>query len=184
MGGGLLGEVVVGCRRIPHGEAVMVLGSDEQHSHAGVFGLLTPRGGIEVGSIEGLRGSEVLLAGNSRQGDATIPGLLVPPCLDLLGVADFLLLPLVPACVVRVDAPVDEHGELHVLPGGDFLDVRGRDCGGDCVCLVGSGVGDCSARHSQGDKTGQGCADHFSYVQHQVSVELMGMLRLLEALIG
>ncbi len=91
MGGGLLGEVVVGCRRIPHGEAVMVLGSDEQHSHAGVFGLLTPGGGIEVGSIEGLRGSEVLLAGDSRQGDATIPGLLVPPCLDLLGVADFLL---------------------------------------------------------------------------------------------
>lgn len=162
----------------------MVLGSDEQHLHADVLGLLTPGGGIEAGSIEDLRGSEILFAGDSRQGDVTIPGLLVPSCLDLLRVTDFLLLPFVPADIVRVDALVDEHGELHILPGGDFLDVRGRDCGGNCMRPVGSWVGGCSARHSQGDKIGQGRTNHLSYVQHQVSAELMGMLRFLETLTG
>ena len=139
--GGLLGEVVVGRGRVPHGEAVVVLGGDEQHLHAAVLGLLTPRGCVEVGGLEGLGGGEVLIAGNALQRNAGVPGLLVSPRLDLLGVAHFLLLALVPACVGGVDAPVDEHGVLHVLPLRDLCLVRGCDGCGDRVARVVGGLG-------------------------------------------
>ena len=152
VGGGLLGEVVVGRGRVPHGEAVVVLGGDEQHPHAGVLGLLAPRGGVEVRGVEGLGGGQVLVARDPLQGDPPVPGLLVAPGLDLLGVADFLLLALVPPGVVGVDAPVDEHGELHVLPGGDLVDSRGGDGGGDRVRRIcgghGGGIGHGGSCHS------------------------------------
>ena len=139
--GRLLREVVVGRGRVPHGEAVVVLGGDEQHLHAAVLGLLTPRGCVEVGGLEGLGGGQVLVAGNALQWDSLIPGLLVAPRLYLLGVADFLLLALVPACVGGVDAPVDEHGVLHVLPLRDLCLVRGCDGCGDRVARVVGGLG-------------------------------------------
>ena len=141
VGGRLLGEVVVGRGRVPHGEAVVVLGGDEQHLHAGVLGLLAPRGRVEVGGFEGLGGGQVLVAGDALQRDAGVPGLLVAPRLDLLGVAHFLLLALVPACVGGVDAPVDEHGVLHVLPLGYLRLARGGDGCGDRVARVVGGLG-------------------------------------------
>ena len=67
MGGGLLREVVVGGSRVPHGEAVVVLGGDEQHLHAGVFGLLAPRGRVEVGGLERLGGGQVFIAGDALE---------------------------------------------------------------------------------------------------------------------
>ena len=144
--GRLLREVVVGRGRVPHGEAVVVLGGDEQHLHAAVLSLLAPRGRVEVGGLEGLGGGQVLLAGDALQRDSLIPGLLVAPCLDLLGVADFLLLALVPACVGGVDAPVDEHGVLHVLPLRDLrLAGGGHGCGDRVACVVG-GLGGGGAR--------------------------------------
>ena len=136
--GRLLGEVVVGRGRVPHGEAVVVLGGDEQHLHAAVLGLLAPRGRVEVGGVEGLGGGQVLFAGDALQGDAGVPGLLVSPCLDLLGVAHFLLLALVPAGIGGVDAPVDEHRVLHVLPLRDLRLAGGGYGRGDRVaCVVG-----------------------------------------------
>ena len=119
----------------------MVLGGDEQHLHAAVLGLLTPRGRVEVGGLEGLGGGQVLVARDALQRDTGVPGLLVAPRLDLLGVAHFLLLALVPACVGRVDAPVDEHGVLHVLPLRDLRLVRGGDGCGDRVARVVGGLG-------------------------------------------
>ena len=141
VGGRLLGEVVVGRGSVPHGEAVVVLGRDEQHLHAGVLGLLTPCGRIEVGGFEGLGGGQVLLARDVLQGDSLIPGLLVTPRLNLLGIAHFLLLALVPACVGGVDAPVDEHGVLHVLPMRDLRLAGGWHGRGDRVACVVGGLG-------------------------------------------
>ena len=141
VGGRLLGEVVVGRGRVPHGEAVVVLGGDEQHLHAAVLGLLTPRGRVEVGGLEGLGGGQVLVARDALQRDTGVPGLLVAPRLDLLGVAHFLLLALVPACVGGVDAPVDEHGVLHVLPLRDLRLAGGGHGRGDRVACVVGGLG-------------------------------------------
>ena len=104
---GLLDDVVVGRLRVPHGEAIMVLGRNHQVLHARVVDRLTDRRGIEVGGqVLGLQ--QVVLGGD------VLPGL------DLLGVAHTLSVTVVIAAVDGVHAEVHEHAVLEFLPLGDL----------------------------------------------------------------
>ena len=104
---GLLDDVVVGRLRVPHGEAVVVLGRDHQVGHARVVDRLADGRGIEVGG-------QVLGLGQVVVGGDVLPGL------DLLGVAHALAVAVVVAAVDGVDAEVHEHAVLEFLPLGDL----------------------------------------------------------------
>ena len=115
---GLLDDVVVGRLRVPHGEAVVVLGRDHQVGHARVVDRLADGCGIEVGGeVFGL--GQVVVGGN------------VFPGLDLLGVTHALAVSVVVAAVDGVDAEVHEHAVLELLPVGDFGGVAEGDRCGD-----------------------------------------------------
>ena len=115
---GLLDDVVVGRLRVPHGEAVVVLGRDHQVGHARVVDRLADGRGVEVGG-------EVLGLGQVVVGGDVLPGL------DLLGVAHALAVAVVVAAVDGVDAEVHEHAVLELLPVGDFGGVAEGDRCGD-----------------------------------------------------
>ena len=113
---GLLDDVVVGRGRVPHGEAVMMLGRDHQVGHARVVDRLADGRGVEVGGqVLGL--VQVVVGGD------VLPGL------DLLGVAHALAMAVVVSAVDGVDAKVHEHAVLEALPVGDFRgDAEGDRC--------------------------------------------------------
>ena len=113
---GLLDDVVVGRGRVPHGEAVVMLGRDHQVGHARVVDRLADGRGVEVGG-------QVLGLGQVVVGGDVLPGL------DLLGVAHPLAMAVVVSAVDGVDAKVHEHAVLEALPVGDFRgDAEGDRC--------------------------------------------------------
>lgn len=113
---GAFGYVVVCVFRVEHAEAVVVLGCEQQVSESGFFHGSGPIGGLEVDGVEFL-------------------GLIPIPCLELsVGyIVGFLAAvvhegarlraqgPRFDGAANRVDAPMEQHAELLVLPLLQFL---------------------------------------------------------------
>jgi hypothetical protein len=114
-------EIVGGDFRRIHGEAVVVLGGDDEVFHAGVFKEVDPGGGVELFGVEGGDDvGEVLLTRNFEDAHDVFR----------IGAGAFAL---VDAAEFGVDAPVHEAAETGITPPVEALVAGGEGVGPPAV---------------------------------------------------